>query len=165
MTKPVFVLITAETCSACKNFLPKWVEIKKKIEELGKVRIIEINVPDMKNAIIKEHLSSKGYSEDLLRYIRWFPTMSLFTGLNWDRVNQGLESKLDGKTFHPNSGMTEIGIMMWFAETLSQPPFSGDNPLVLSHSFEEGEEKGRGEEEDDEEVSVCMRIKICSRRR
>ena len=78
-SRPVFVLLTATTCGACRIFKRKtWPSLKKALEEKGEVQIVEIEVldPGSKPDLIKYH-------KQLYRFIGWFPTMSLYPAERW----------------------------------------------------------------------------------
>ena len=128
-SKPVFVMVTAATCGACQNLHKRWSPIRKAIQSLGTVRLVEIQLPDMGAQVV-----AQGYPADLQRYIFWFPTAFLFTGENWDDVVAGRGKTLDGVILNgivgnprPQSGkysLTSEGLTSWVHDTLQNPKFS-----------------------------------------
>ena len=129
--KAVFVMVTAETCGACKKLHSDWSSIRKAIENLGAVRIIEIKLPEMGSKVSdqRDSKTKKPYPNDLQRYVLWYPTGFLFTGKNWDNVMDGRESTLDGVIFNgivgnpqPQQGysLTDDGLTSWIKDTLRE---------------------------------------------
>jgi len=126
-SKPVFVKVTAGDCGACKNFQGRWKSIRKAIEDLRAVRIVEIQVKSMMGA----KLTDLGYPADLQRYVSWYPTFFLFRGDNWDEAMRGRGGALDGVIFNgivgnpqPQQGfsMTAEGLTSWITKTLNEDP-------------------------------------------
>ena len=95
--KPVFVLVTADTCGHCKNFKSTvWPTFESGLKQEGKVRIVHINLRTMGDKIGPE------YHPDIIKYISWFPTVMMFNG-TWDNHSVPLE----GDIF--NGPMTSTG--------------------------------------------------------
>lgn len=137
-SKPVFVKVTAADCGACKNLKGRWKPIRRSIEDLRAVRIIEIQVPNMSAKV-----SDQGYPNDLQRYILWYPTFFLFRGDNWDEVMRSRGGKLDGVIFNgivgnaqPQQGypMTAEGITNWIKKTLKEDPRFSSSSIEKSRS-------------------------------
>jgi hypothetical protein len=89
--RPVFVLATAGDCGFCVAFRKKWPEIKQHLQGLNLVDIVEIEFPTMKSNLV-----DLGYPKDLMRYIRWFPTMMIFSAAEWKQALAGKDVKLNG---------------------------------------------------------------------
>jgi hypothetical protein len=45
---------------------------------------------------MKSNLVDLGYPKDLMRYIRWFPTMMIFSAAEWKQALAGKDVKLNG---------------------------------------------------------------------
>jgi len=121
-SKPVFVICTAADCGACKNLYNRWGEIRDAIKDLGTVRIVEIKLETRATSV-----TTKGYPNDLQRYVLWYPTAFLFTGKNWDDAMKDKNTKLDGVIFNgivgnpnPQQGymLNADGITTWIKDTL-----------------------------------------------
>ena len=102
--KPVFVLITAEVCSACQHFKNNiWFDLKKELENQGKVKIVTINLPTLNSKP-----DTTKYHPDLKRYVGWFPTMSLFPASSWYNKSSELKGVIkDGQiipSFYDENG-------------------------------------------------------------
>ncbi len=159
--KPVFVMVTAATCSHCANLHKRWTPIRETIQRLGTVRIKELNLPQMSSRV-----SAQGYPEDMQRYIGWFPTALLFNGDNWDAVMAKREKTLqgvimNGQVGNPNplSGvyaMDADGITRWITDMIptlkvsdkSKSPKDPPSPKTVPY---------RGE--------ICGKLILKSRRR
>jgi len=84
--RPVFVLITADTCPGCVAFKRNtWESLKEQLEKDGKVQIVTIEVPTTTSKPDTEK-----YHKDLPRFIGWFPNMILFPADRWNNFNSEL---------------------------------------------------------------------------
>lgn len=113
-TRPVFVLLTAETCGSCKHFKNStWNSIKKELEKRNRVRIVEINVPSTGSKP-----DSSKYHPELSRWIGWFPTIILFPSDRWDNHNSVLTGIIkNGEIKRPNTVKDKNGD--WMPEHVS----------------------------------------------
>lgn len=97
-SRPVFVLLTAKPCAACVRFKHStWKSLKEEIEKIGKVQVIEIEVPT-----ITSKPDPTKYHKDLKRFIGWWPTMSLYPAQLWyDRNSELVGVIKNGKQVPP----------------------------------------------------------------
>lgn len=131
--RPVFVLATAKNCPHCHTFRNNiWGGLKPQIENSGKVRLVEIDLPSTGS-----QPDDNIYPVDVRRYIRWFPTMFVIEGQSWnkglkDKRNRNL--KLNGSVlggqfkgdvveYASPPDMSERGILGWLDGELKKPLF------------------------------------------
>lgn len=125
MVKSVFVLVTADTCSHCREFKRSvWPELKVKLSMDDRIsKIVEIPFP---TTSIK--LDSR-YPKELASWIQWYPSIMLFTERSWNSGH--LEGVLYGARRINNNfiedrtvpARTAEGIMRWIEQQYK------DNPL------------------------------------
>lgn len=119
-SKPMFVMVTAETCGHCKNLHKKWKPIREAIQSLGTVRITEVKLPKM-NAKVSDH----GYPSGIQNHLQWFPTGLMFSQEVWDRaVKNGGEEEMPGLVMSPQTPLTAEGITGWIRSNVSKLPGS-----------------------------------------
>lgn len=104
MTKPIFVIATAENCQFCQIFAQAWPEIKVAIEASGLVTVRYIQVPDSFNPP-----DPSQYPFDLTeRWIGWYPSFMLFNGQSWENARPEVDHrrlvKLQGFVFNGEFG-------------------------------------------------------------
>ncbi len=137
------VLITAESCSACKIFKRDiWPRLGMYIERDTRLDLTELHVVKNYNEIRATHT-------DLFRFIGWFPTILIFTGESW------VSTSLKGKVFNGQFKTDEDGrikmthykdirgkasqviplnhskIYDWIEEVINGQMFIGDRPAVV----------------------------------
>lgn len=79
---PILVIVTANNCDHCKIFKKDILnDLKAALLRENKVTIEELNL-NSTNDPIPEH-----YSQDLGRYVKWFPTFVLFNRESWNNGN------------------------------------------------------------------------------
>jgi len=161
-SRPVFVLITAQTCSHCTLvFKPNiWPGLKEQLEADGKVQIVTIDLPTT---------SSKPdptkYHKDLSRFIGWFPTMILFPASRWYNRNSELIGIVkNGKIVPPGTnsdgkfipehiemvGKPDISkddILKWVDYTIKEPMFTRKEPVNNYDSETKKTDKGNEKKE------------------
>lgn len=96
MSKPVFVLVTAEDCHHCDDFKKSrtgWPAIKSGLVKNGRVKIVEIHLPTMTSR------PSDTYHPELAKYIGWTPTMMLFPGSSWRNHSSELKGVVKNGEF------------------------------------------------------------------
>ena len=139
--RPVFVLVTATTCGACVNFKKSvWKSgdrsgYREVLSKNSSIRLIEIEVPNMATKP-----DANLYPASLAKWVRWYPTMFLFSGNSWNdalpksRKGSGeLEGVIlngemvNGVPTSKQEGPREPGyINSWIAKNLSSNPiFTG----------------------------------------
>ena len=74
MASPVFIVISAKDCSACKRLATEWPAYKKEIAELKTVDIVEIAKARKEDAL------PAGEPADLKRFNIWWPMFILVNG-------------------------------------------------------------------------------------
>ena len=142
--KPVFVLVTSESCPHCKTFKRyTWPRLSTYLKKDARLKLAEIHV--MKNAkeITDRH-------NDLLRFATWAPTMMIFTGESWvstklvGKVLNGefrydARRKMDMMTNYANIpgktsqlvNLNQRDIYDWIEATLKSSLFSAETPSVV----------------------------------
>ena len=133
--RPVFVLLTATTCSACVGFkanvLPSLLEA---LQRQNKVQVVTIEVPDTRTKP-----DSNKYHPGLSRFIGWFPMMALVPASRWFNHSSELVGIVkNGKMVPPTQdengntipehieivgrvNMSEEDIMNWINFTINNP--------------------------------------------
>jgi thioredoxin-related protein len=106
MSKPVFVIVTADTCSHCRYFKSAHLtKLKDKIQRDNSVDLVEISLPTTSTTT----LDTTVYPIDIKRWIQWFPTFLLFTAESWKS-----RGKLVGFVF--NGQFTRSGKLEYIKE-------------------------------------------------
>jgi thiol-disulfide isomerase/thioredoxin len=138
LNKPVFVIVTADNCGACVEFKKVWQDVKKNIQNLNLVTIVEISLKTRAD-LPPPNL----YPVDIRRFIGWFPTFLLFTSQSWDDALQNSSKQLSGVIFNGRVNSTtrrveltetRIGpssdnMIDWIRRSLNQLPFQ-DKPMI-----------------------------------
>jgi hypothetical protein len=111
-TKPVFILVTAETCPACQKFYTIWDSIKKEILNTGKVEIKEITLPNMKSM-------DKVYPKQLIKYIPHFPIMFIASRKSWENAKANPSADLQVTQLDANNTFNKEEILNFVNEKAS----------------------------------------------
>lgn len=92
-TKAVLVIITAGNCGHCNTLKKKLPTIIPKIASEANVKVVEVPLTSMSSQI-----DTNKYPADLARYKKWYPSMILFSGSEWDTAmsNTGSTITLNG---------------------------------------------------------------------
>jgi len=78
-SRNVLVIVTANGCGACTQFKKNNLDkLKKELQQSGVVRVEHIDVPAI-GAPVPE-----GYPTQLNSWIRWYPTLILVNGKDWN---------------------------------------------------------------------------------
>lgn len=80
-SKPVFVFISARTCPACQKFKMSWPDVRRQVEALGLVRIVEIEVATPADA---KSISSSQYPPGLGSMATFVPIFFLVPASSWN---------------------------------------------------------------------------------
>lgn len=138
--RPVLLVATSKTCPHCIDFHKFWPDVKQDLLRENKIRVKEISVPTNNSPI-----DTTGYPKDILRFIGWYPSVSLYKGDVWNQAeNKGgplsglvYNGKLTDEGLRPNpSGykFDKAGILAWIRDNISKlpsSPFSSSiEPLV-----------------------------------
>jgi len=125
--KPVLVVITADTCGGCVMFKQRvWQQLKQRIQQSGKVQLVEINLPTVRDRIPSQ------YPTGLQKWVGWYPTLALFTPSSWKSGGQLQGSVFNGflegdkiKMVPQNQAraMTVEDIMDWIDREIASPTF------------------------------------------
>nr|QBK91409.1 MAG: thioredoxin-fold protein [Pithovirus LCPAC302] len=104
--KPVFVLITAKNCPGCIFFRKNtWKDLKQELEKQNRVEIVTVDLPTTTSKPDTEK-----YHKDLVGFIGWFPTMSLFPGNRWHNKDSDLIGIIkNGKRVPPDGKIETVG--------------------------------------------------------
>jgi hypothetical protein len=104
MAKATLVFTSAKTCPACINFANVWPEIKKKLASPN-LEIVEISLANTGSQIDAK------YPKNLSRYVKWYPTFSLFRSDTWKEAlsNSGIDYPLGGYVF--NGDFDQKGVL------------------------------------------------------
>lgn len=103
-SRPVFVLISAETCPACIKFKAKtWPALKDQLIKDGKVKVEEITLDQTTS-----RPDPVKYHKSLYKYIGWFPTIILFPAENWNNHDIPLQGVIKNGKLTPN-GVDMVG--------------------------------------------------------
>ena len=98
-SRPVFVLVTAKGCGACRNFRRmSWNSLHEILTRLGTLNIKDFETPSLLHSPSVDSTGTKA-PDDLKRWIKWFPTIALFTGKSWTLASQNPSSQLEGEVF------------------------------------------------------------------
>lgn len=126
--KPVLAVITADTCGGCVMFKQRvWPQLKKKIQDSNKVKLVEINLPSLRDRIPQQ------YPEGLQKWVGWYPTLGLFTADSWNSGGNLVGSVFNGtfegdkiKMLPQDQGrpMTVNDISDWIDRELAGPTFT-----------------------------------------
>ena len=116
-SKPMFVMVTADTCGHCQNLHKKWNPIRKAIQSLGTVRVTEVKLPQMGSKV-----TDQGYPAGIQKHIRWFPTGLMFSGEVWDKAVGGDGEDMDGLVMEPTTPLTAESITGWIKNNVSKLP-------------------------------------------
>jgi hypothetical protein len=140
MSKPVFLLVTADQCGYCTEFKNNiWPNLKKYLKKIDLVQVHHINFPSPSPI----HLAKSGkYHPDLGKFINWYPTMMLFPYSLWSNSNSVLKGDVMNGLFEkdmvkmnpPLKPYIEKNILEWLNSTLKNNPLFGAKPnIVLSN--------------------------------
>jgi len=133
--RPVFVIVTADTCGHCTTFKNKTLpSLKSRILSEGKCSLVEINFPNTNT------IPGPEYHPHLKKYIGWFPTFFLFTGSSWSDHSKPLNGiilngKLEGDEpkFVSSVNLSDDSIISWINRSISSNPlFTNDESQSLS---------------------------------
>lgn len=166
------MIVTAGNCPACQRFHKRWNEIKAEIKKLNKVKIVEINLPTMRDRVV-----SKGFPKDLQRYVQWYPTAFLFNGEEWNDVMKGKKEKLDGVIFNgivgnpnPQQGypLNKEGLIAWISMALQNPKVKGKakdsksprDPRSALYALKTSEDVGKRYIPTSGSAAICRQLNI-----
>lgn len=136
--KPVVVLITKDGCPGCIRFKKNvWPRLGMYLKKDSRIELKEIHITKSYDEIKRVHT-------DLLRFIRWVPTIIVFTGESW--VSTSLRGEvLNGKFIDGVITMFEkipryasksvklehLPVYNWIERTINLPMFTDDKPAVV----------------------------------
>ena len=142
---PVFVIVTADNCGHCRNFKEKqWPFLKQKLQNDGRVKIIEIPLPTMGT------IPGEEYHSDLVKYIGWYPTFLLFNGSTWNNKMTILKGLIysgeivNGKPTYRNGESGDAdSIYKWVISRLQDPVITSldQSYVTKSSNINTGETK------------------------
>lgn len=117
--RPVLVVITAGDCPACTTFkTTDWPAVKKALEDSKEVRIKHIDLKSMKDSLPGD------VSKDLQMYRRFYPTMMIVPGDQWNKGNVREGVSLFNATYDPTTGVNPVA-------SGSRKAYSALTPWVL----------------------------------
>jgi hypothetical protein len=135
-TRPVIVLVTAETCSHCHTFKSNvWTKLRPVLDTSRRFRVVEINLPTT------DAKPGRQYPRDLERFLRWFPILFMVSGSSWNEASrEGSMSSLDAVVFNgridegrvshqAGASPTKENILSWLERELKLPPVPS-GPMV-----------------------------------
>lgn len=139
-SRPVLLIILAETCSGCLKFkstlLP---QLESEVQRSRQVRLVKVNIPDMKREKIPEYLQRQGIQasmiSEIVPYLEWFPNLLLVSGPSWNRGRNLEISSLNGtKTASgwqpsPKIPLTKDTINKWISDYSAKV---GQSQVVLT---------------------------------
>lgn len=97
-TTHVFIMVTADTCGACRSFKSQYfIDTIEKLKTIKSLAIMHINLPTMDAQIDQKFLHAlkgKPYmNPEFAKVVRWYPSFFVFDANVWYNSN----SKLNGK--------------------------------------------------------------------
>lgn len=136
--KPMLVLVTSESCPACKAFKTRvWPRLGMYLRKDPRFDVTEVHV-------VKNFLEIRKVHTDLEKFVRWFPTLIMFTGASWvstslkgkvlngdfvgDRIT--LLSKISGRE-REMVLLEHKRIYAWIENVLNLSEFRSERPAVV----------------------------------
>ena len=114
-SKPVFCMITADTCGHCQNLNKKWEPIRKAINSLGTVDLKKIKLKTMGSKI------PNTYPAGIQKHLQWFPTGLMFSRDIWNNASRaGNNEDMPGLKMEPTTPLTAEGITGWIKNNVSK---------------------------------------------
>ena len=105
-SRPVVTIVTAKTCGHCDRF--KRDEMSQVVQMFNNenYRVYTIDQPNMNAAFPSQ------YPRDLARYVKWYPTISLFSGQSWNAALSG-RGNLQGTTVGMSEKLTANNLVKY----------------------------------------------------
>ena len=82
----IFVLVTSDTCGACKRFIPlTWVLLKEKLEQDGRFSISHLEYKTVRNGERWDRVvqNTEFYNAGITSYIKFYPAFFIIPAADW----------------------------------------------------------------------------------
>jgi len=131
--KPVFLLLTATSCTPCTTLKQKlWPSIKQQLNKSQLVDIKHINFPSRNSNSLPKmitEVSKDTVPEQIRGLITWFPQVLLITSSAWRQALINPDYKLTESTAVKMENNTHLNInstVNWVKDIISRPSFKID---------------------------------------
>ena len=124
VTKNVFLLITADSCSHCTNFKKfTWNDLRSSLESTNKLHVYHVNLPSMRLPV-GNFKDSNGniIPEAISKHIKWFPMMMLIPMNSWKESFRNKEINVD--IYDTSRRVVSKDILSWVQDNLNKPEYS-----------------------------------------